>query len=176
MVATRPVIDTAQTNYMSLLNANSYDKGAFVLSMLHHELGDSAFFRGVGSYYLAHRHGNAVSDDLRVELERSSGRALAPFFDQWLRRPGWAEPAIGWAYNASAGTVSVFALQEGKFGPYALPLTVVVTDAENVAHRSVVNLPAEPRATVPLPGHFSRRPASISFDPDSTLLARITRL
>ena len=176
VVATRPVIDTAQTNYMSLLNANSYDKGAFVLSMLHHELGDSAFFRGVRSYYLAHRHGNAVSDDLRVELERSSGRSLAPFFDQWLRRPGWAEPAIGWAYDASAGTVSVFALQEGRFGAFALPVTVVVTDAENVAHRSVVNLPAVPRATVPLPGHFSRRPASISFDPDSTLLARITRL
>jgi len=175
-VAQRPVIDTAQTDYMALLNANSYDKGGFVLSMLHRELGDSAFFRGIRSYYLAHRHGNAVSDDLRVALEQSSGRSLAPFFDQWLRRPGYAEPALGWAYDAITGAVSVFALQEGRFGAFALPLTVVVTDADNVTHRLVVNLPAEPRASTPLPGRFPRRPASLSFDPDSTLLARITRL
>jgi aminopeptidase N len=175
-VAQRPVIDTAQTDYMALLNANSYDKGGFVLSMLNRELGDSAFFQGIRSYYLAHRHGNAVSDDLRAALERSSGRDLRQFFDQWLRRPGYAEPALGWAYDAGTGTVSVFALQEGRFGAFALPLAVVVTDADNVTHRLVVNLPAAPRGSAPLPGRFPRRPASLSFDPDSTLLARITRL
>ena len=175
-VATRPVIDTAQRDYMSLLDANSYDKGAFVLSMLHRQLGDSAFFRGVRSYYLAHRHGNAVSDDLQVALEQSSGRKLKQFFDQWLRRPGWAEPAIGWAYDASTGTVSVFALQEGRFGAYALPLPVDLTDADNVKHHLVVDIPAEPRATVPLPGLFPHRPVSLDFDPDSTLLARISHL
>jgi aminopeptidase N len=176
VVPLRPVIDTSQTNYMALLNANSYDKGGFVLSMLHRELGDSAFFRGIRSYYAAHRHGNAVSDDLRVALERSSGRSLAQFFDQWLRRPGFAEPSLGWAYDAQSATVSVFALQEGRFGAFALPLTVVVKDGDDVTRRLVVDIPAAPRATVPLPGRFSRRPTSISFDPDSTLLARISPL
>jgi len=176
VVERRPVIDTSQTDYMALLNTNSYDKGAFVSSMLHHELGDSAFFRGIRSYYAAHRHGNALSDDLRVALERSSGRSLAQFFDQWLRRPGYAEPSLGWAYDARSGTVSVFALQEGRFGAFALPLTVVVTEADDATRRSVVSIPARPRATVPLPGRFARRPKSIAFDPDSTLLAQISRL
>jgi aminopeptidase N len=175
-VARRPVIDTAQTDYLALLNANSYDKGALVLSMLHHELGDSAFFGGIRGYYAAHRHGTALSDDLRRELERASGRSLAQFFEQWLRRPGFAEPAIGWAYDATAGSVSLLVLQEGQFGTFAFPLTVVVTDAENVEHRVVVNIPAERRATLPLPGPFPRRPIALSFDPDSTLLARISRL
>ena len=176
IVAARPVIDTAQMDYMALLNTNSYDKGAFVLSMLHRELGDSAFFRGIRSYYVAHRHGTALTDDFRRALEQSSGRSLGPFFDQWLRRPGWAEPSIGWAYDGSSGTVSVFVLQEGRFGAFALPITVVVTDADNVEHRSVVDIPAEPRTTVPLSSRFPRRPRSIAFDPDSTLLARISRL
>jgi aminopeptidase N len=176
VVERRPVIDTAQTDYMALLNVNSYDKGGFVLSMLHHELGDSAFFRGIRSYYAAHRHGNAMSDDLRVALERSSGRSLEQFFDQWLRRPGYAEPSLGWAYDARSGTVSVFALQEGRFGAFALTLTVAVTDADDATRRLVVSIPAEPRAAVPLPGRFARRPKSIAFDPDSTLLARISPL
>ena len=45
--ASRPVIDTAQTNYLALLNANSYQKGGYVLYMLHRQLGDSAFFGGL---------------------------------------------------------------------------------------------------------------------------------
>ena len=176
IVPRRPVIDTSQTDYMALLNANSYQKGGFVLSMLHREVGDSAFFRGIRSYYAAHRHGNAVSDDLRVALERSSGRSLAQFFDQWLRRPGYAQPSLGWAYDARSGTVSVFALQDGRFGAFALPLTVVVNEGDDATRRLVVDIPAEPRATVPLPGRFARRPVSLTFDPDSTLLARISRL
>jgi len=176
VVLQRPVIDTAQTDYMQLLNANSYEKGALVLSMLRDELGDSAFFRGIRSYYTAHRDGTALSDDLRRELERASGRSLASFFDQWLRRPGFAEPTIGWAYDAATGTVSVLVLQEGEFGAYALPLTVVVTDAEGVAHWLVAPVPARSRAEIPLPDRYAKRPTSLAADPDSTLLARITRL
>jgi hypothetical protein len=57
-----------------------------------------------------------------------------------------------------------------------LPLTVVVTEADDATRRLVVSIPAGPHATVPLPGRFARRPKSIAFDPDSTLLARISRL
>jgi aminopeptidase N len=176
VVASRPVIDTAQTNYLELLNANSYDKGAWVLYMLHRQLGDSAFFSGLRSYYAKYRDSTALSDDLRRELERASGRSLAPFFDQWLRRPGFAEPAIGWAFDPSTGNVSLFVRQDSARGPYAFPLSVVVTDAENVAHRLSVDVPAAVRVTLPLTGHFDRKPKTLSFDPDSLLLARIVRL
>ncbi|MEO6525633.1 MAG: M1 family metallopeptidase [Gemmatimonadaceae bacterium] len=176
VVAARPVIDTAETNYLALLNVNSYQKGGYVLYMLHRQLGDSAFFRGIKSYYATYRHGNASSDDLRRELEKASGQPLSQFFDQWLRRPGVAEPAIGWAYDDSLHTVSLFVLQEGPRGSFELPLTVEVTDADNREQRLLVHVPAEGRATVPLPGQFARKPKSVTFDPDSFLLARITRL
>jgi len=176
VVASRPVIDTAQTDYLALLDANSYEKGAWVLYMLHRELGDRAFFGGLRSYYAKYRDSTALSDDLRRELERASGRSLEQFFDQWLRRPGVAEPAIGWAFDASTGSVALLVQQQSPRGPYAFPLTVVVTDADNVTHRLSVTVPAEARATLPLSGHFDRKPKSLSFDPDSLLLARITRL
>jgi hypothetical protein len=72
--------------------------------------------------------------------------------------------------------VSLFALQEGRTGSFELPLTVVLTDAENQEHRLDVTVPAEGRATVPLPGRFPRKPKSLVFDPDAFLLARISRL
>jgi aminopeptidase N len=175
VVAVRPVIDTAQTDYLELLNANSYQKGSYVLYLLHRELGDSAFFGGVRSYYAAHRDGTALTDDLRGALERSSGRPLAKFFDQWLRRPGVAEPSIGWAYDASTGGVSVFVLQDSARA-YTFPLTVAIIDGAGGAHRAELIVPAEPRATIALPGRFSGKPRAIGFDPDSVLLGRITPL
>jgi aminopeptidase N len=171
----RPVLDTAQTRYLALLNANSYQKGGYVLAMLHRELGDSAFFRGLRSYYAKYRDGTALTDDLRRELEQSSGRSLGQFFDQWLRRPGVAEPTIGWAFDSSAATISLLALQDSVRGAYELPLTVEVTDASGSRRRIDVSLPAAPRAELLLPGRFAARPVSIVFDPDDVLLARIRR-
>lgn len=191
VVAERPVIDTAQTDYLALLNANSYQKGGYILYMLHQQMGDSAFFGGIQSYYAKYRNGNAVSDDLRLELEQSSHQSLTPFFDQWLRRPGFAEPAIGWSYDASDGTVSVRVVQQdarcmsvaatvvcerSTIVPYAFPLAVAITDASGATTRVTIDVPAEQRATIVLPVRHARRPRSLAFDPDERLLARITRL
>jgi aminopeptidase N len=174
VVQVRPVLDTAETNYLKLLNANSYQKGGYVLAMLHRMLGDSAFFGGLRSYYAGHRDGNALTDDLRRALEKSSGRPLGQFFDQWLRRPGVATPSIGWAYDASAGTVSLLVRQDSTRA-YALPLTVELTDSLGASRRLEVEVPARPRAELTLPGRFAARPVSIVFDPDLFLLARISR-
>ena len=176
VVAERPVLDTAQTNYLALLNANSYQKGGYILYMLHQQLGDSAFFGGIRTYYAAYRHGTALSDDLRREFERSSHRSLGQFFEQWLRRPGVAEPAIGWAYDATAGTVSIRVVQESPRGAYELSIPVVVTDASGASTQVLVSIPAESQFTIVLPAHYAARPRALTFDPDERLLARITRL
>ena len=176
IVAERPVLDTAQTTLLDLLNTNSYQKGGYILYMLHQQLGDSAFFGGVRTYYATYRHGTALTDDLRREFERSSRQSLKQFFDQWLRRPGVAEPAIGWAYDAAAGSVSLRVLQDGPPGTYELLLPVIVTDASGASTRVLVTVPAESRATIVLPGRYAARPRSLTFDPDERLLARITRL
>ena len=76
VVAVRPVIDTLQRDYLALLNANSYQKGGYVLFMLHREIGDEAFRAGLRSYYAKHRDGNALTDDLRREMETAAGHSL----------------------------------------------------------------------------------------------------
>lgn len=175
VVAKRPVIDTAERNYLALLNTNSYQKGAYVLHMLHRRLGDSAFFGGLRAYYARYRDGNASSDDLRRELERTSGQPLGTFFDQWLRRPGYATPTIGWAYDAGRGAISLLVLQEPPAAAYELPLTAAVRDSAGVERRVEIAVPAQARAELVLPGRYAR-PVSIVFDPNAFLLARIRPL
>ena len=170
-VASRPVIDTAQTDLMALLNTNSYQKGGWTLHMLRTLVGDSAFFRGLRSYYMANRHSNALTDDLRRAVEASSGRPLGWFFDQWLRRPGFAEVTTSWHYDDSQRRVIATIEQRGHFGTYRFPLTVAITDAAGKERRATIDVPAAANGNFVVPLQLDAAPRGVSFDPDVRVLA-----
>jgi len=173
-VANRPVIDTIETTLTSLLNANSYQKGGWVLHMLREEIGDDAFYRGLRAYQARYRHGTAVSDELRAELEATSGRDLKLFFAQWLTRPGFPEIETSWKYDAGSMTLSMTVGQSAKFGVFAFPLTVEYTDAAGVPHRVRLSVAAQRQSVLTVVAGLSAAPRMVSVDPDVALLARIT--
>lgn len=174
-VATHPVIDTSEAAHlMALLDANSYQKGGWVLHMLRRELGDSAFFRGLRIYFHAHEYGNATSGDLERALERSSGRPLRAFFDQWLRRPGYPELTVHWTYDAAARAVHVDVAQGDRFGYFAVPLTVALTDAAGHVQRATIAVGASAQSSATIPVTLASPPTALAADPDVALLARIT--
>jgi aminopeptidase N len=171
VVAARPVIDSEQTDLMKLLDANSYQKGGWTLHMLRGLVGDSAFFRGIRDYYAAHVDRNALSDDLMAAMERSSGMKLRWFFDQWLRRPGFASLTTSWHFDAASRRVVLDVEQGSRFAPYRLTLSADVTDAAGIVHRVRIDIAAEHLVHVTLPLELSAAPRAIVFDPDVELLA-----
>ncbi|MBI3788952.1 MAG: M1 family metallopeptidase [Ignavibacteriales bacterium] len=169
VVAQRPVLDTAQTDLLALLNANSYQKGGFVLHMLRSLVGDKAFFAGIRSFYEKYRHGNALTDDLRTEVEATSGKKLDWFFDQWLRRPGFIELSTHWDFDAKSKQVIIDIAQGDRFAPYRFPLTVEIYIADGKKQNVTVEIPAQKNFQARLP--VESAPAKIIFDPDVKLLA-----
>ncbi|HSQ32323.1 MAG TPA: M1 family aminopeptidase [Gemmatimonadaceae bacterium] len=172
-VPRRPVIDTIETNLLALLNRNSYEKGGFVLHMLRVQVGDSAFFHALRSYYAKHRHGTALSDDLRSEMERASGQQLGWFFDQWLKRPGYPDLTATWHYDATAKEATITVDQGGPFGAFRVPLTIAATDSTGAEHRATIALSAVPDAVAQLRIPLQSAPTAIVLDPDVELLARL---
>ncbi len=172
-VPKRPVIDTIETNLFALLNRNSYEKGGFVLHMLRVQVGERAFFDGLRSYYRAHRHGTAVTDDLRAALEHESRQSLGWFFDQWLRRPGFPEVNATWSYDSSAREVVIRVTQRARFGVFRFPLTVAVVDSSGTMHRGIMQVPAAPGTTTELRIPLGTPPARVVLDPDVELLASL---
>ena len=173
----RPVIDTIETTLMQLLNRNSYEKGGFVLHMLRAQVGDSAFFRALRAYYADHRNGTALTGDLQAAMEQASGQKLDWFFDQWLRRPGYAELDARWRYDRQTREAVVDVRQEGRFGTFRLPLLIAVVDSLGSEHRAMLALPADTgvhsiRIESPTP------PSTVLLDPNVTVLAamRLTPL
>ncbi|MBT0995643.1 aminopeptidase N [Cellulomonas sp. DKR-3] len=66
----------------------TYAKGASVLKQLVAWVGQEEFFAGVRAYFATHAWGNTELRDLLTELERTSGRELAPWSALWLEQAG----------------------------------------------------------------------------------------
>lgn len=99
MRAAKPVIDTTVTDLMRLLNANSYQKGAWVLHMLRRKIGDDHFWTGMRKFYEIYRNRNALTSDFQDIMEKESQTSLNDFFQQWLYTAG--QPVLKISYTKS---------------------------------------------------------------------------
>jgi aminopeptidase N len=158
-----PVVDSAVKNdYMQLLNANSYEKGSWVLHMLRRKLGDDLFWKGIQNYYAKYRGSNANTDDLRREMEKVSGQDLTLFFNQWLRKAGHPDLNIGWHYDAGRGSVSISVYQK-QDNLYEFPLDIAING-------EVFHMQIKDKTTV-AQFQVKTKPETILPDPDVNVLA-----
>lgn len=111
----KPVVDTTVTNLMRLLNANSYQKGAWVLHMLRHELGDDLFWKGMRLYYVNYKNKNALTSDFQMVMEKVSNKDLGIFFNQWLFTAGQPDLKITTSLGKRIGFTDLIIEQTQDF-------------------------------------------------------------
>jgi hypothetical protein len=88
-------------------SATVYQKGAWVLHMLRHLMGDEDFYRAWNNYGAAHKYGTAVTNDLQYEFERVYGADLDWYFDQWVYKAGYPQFKYSWVTSNGGKTVKV---------------------------------------------------------------------
>jgi aminopeptidase N len=86
-----------------------YPKGATVLQLLRHQLGDALFWKAMNQYTTANAYGNVVTEDLRAAFEKATGRDYKAFFDQWIYGAGFPVFQVSSSYDRAAGRVVVSA-------------------------------------------------------------------
>jgi aminopeptidase N len=68
----------------------TYEKGAWVLHMLRHHIGDSLFRIGIKSFMTGPlRYSNAGTPHIIAHFNQVTGRDLQQFFDQWVFQEGF---------------------------------------------------------------------------------------
>lgn len=67
-----------------IFSSGVYIKGAWVLRMLRHEMGDELFFKFLKEYYNRNKFSNADTKGLVELVNEISGRNFDEFFDQWI--------------------------------------------------------------------------------------------
>ena len=172
-----PIHDRDTEDLNELLNANNYQKGAWVLHMLRAELGDAAFFRAMRAYYRAHLHRNATTEDLRAALERASGRSLREFFARWVYASGHPRYEASWSWDERAPDrrgVLVLTLKQTQTGDGAhFPNKVPVEIVTGAGAPRLIKLAPTGRETVTRI-NLPARPSDVRFDPDETILKELS--
>ncbi len=81
----------------------AYDKGAWVLHMLRHVVGDTTFFNALASYRQMYTGGAADTEEFKAVVSAVSGQPLDWFFSQWVYGNGAPYYRFGWETEQIAG-------------------------------------------------------------------------
>jgi aminopeptidase N len=160
-----PIFDRDTENLMELLNANNYQKGAWVLHMLRSNLGDDAFFRGIRDYYESHKNSVASTEDLRAALEKSSGKDLRTFFARWVYDSGHPQYELKW-YWLGRKELRLVLTQTQAGNAFIDPVNITITTAKG--KRDVVLKPTGKLFIERIPVRDA--PIKIDLDPNNQLL------
>src|SRR5262245_54656004 len=147
-----------------------YSKGAWVLQMLRHQLGEAVFWRAVAKYLNDHRFKSVETSDLRRALEEASGRDLEQFFQQWVYGRGVPRLEVEYAWDLTRKRARVTVRQTQKIDKetpaFLFPLDLHFrVDDEN---KDVTVNVTEARHEFTF--DFASEPSVVSVDPRGGLL------
>ncbi len=146
----------------------SYHKGNAILHMLRDVLGDEAFFEGLKKYLNDHKYGTAEAHELRLALEKVSGKDLNWFFNQWYYGNGHIKATVTYDYNTINNTVTVNINQQDKV--FTFPLSIDIYEGTLKTRHNVWVDSKQNSFTFP----FRKVPNLINIDAKHVLLAEFT--
>ena len=89
----------------------SYRKGAYMIHMLRHELGDDElFFNVLRSFQEEYQNSTATTSDFVTVLQSVSQRDFSTFFNQWFYGEGY--PILDFYWKQHSDTLSIKTVQE----------------------------------------------------------------
>jgi len=107
-----------------------YEKGALVLHMLRHVVGDETFFDILAAYRTAYEYSNAITPQFQEVAETVGGHDLDWFFQEWIYDIGWPEYEYAWNGWASGEIyrMNILIDQVQRVGPiFAMPVDVEIS-------------------------------------------------
>ena len=164
-----PIVDTTITDLNLLLNANSYQKGGWVLHMLRHVVGDEAFWQGIREFYKQFRDSNALTEDFQQKMEEASGKELSWFFRQWIYQPGHPKFEGSWKFDENKKELVVILNQTQETGVlFTMPVDLgIYTEDEGVPRIEVLKINQKKHDfTFPV----DKKPKKVKLDPNTWLL------
>jgi len=167
----RPVMDLHYTSPDAMFDGRSYPKGAWIVHLLRHRLGDEAFWKGIKRYATDNQFHSVESYDLRRSLERATGRDLERFFHDWVERPGNPDVEVTTEYlpDSKQARLTIKQTQTGE--PFEFPLKIVLTcaGAKEPVVLDEMMTEKELNFRLPLPGPLER----VDVDPDQAILTEL---
>ncbi|HZT05061.1 MAG TPA: M1 family metallopeptidase [Steroidobacteraceae bacterium] len=151
-----------------LLTYVTFNKGAWVLHMLRHIMGDERFFAALHGYVQANSGGLVDTGTWRAACEHAYGQSLGWFFAEWVY--GQGRPALRMSWNAipqTGGFQSHVTIEQTQAGQvFTMPVDVEWTGAGRSGRQTVWLRQRRQDFTLSTPA----APSRVILDPDHWLL------
>lgn len=183
----RPIVyNVYHDDGFELFDSHLYNKGAWVLHMLRHQLGEATFKRALHVYISRYREKEVITADLERTFEEVTGRSLAQFFQQWVYSGGYPAFEVNYSWDSEHNMARVKIRQTQQIDdltpcfvtPVDLSFTVPTSDeaakddntteTRTIAMRVVVGEDGQVEQNFYVP--LERQPVMVRFDPDGWLL------
>jgi len=145
-----------------------YNKGAWVLHMLRHVLGDDAFFAAVTTYRSTYAHDSVTTAEFTTTFSESFGHDLIWYTDQWVMNPGSPDYEWNYTHNNVGGQdylkLAVWQKQDGDgYGLFTMPIDIRVTTGSGATTYVVWNDGWAEYYVIPI----DATPTLVEFDEDA---------
>jgi aminopeptidase N len=169
-----PADDTALVRFTSRTHGASqivgYHKAAMVFFMLRETIGAAAFDEGVRRFWREQRFRVASWGDLCGAFERASDESLAPFFEQWLARPGAPALRIADAKVGRTDTGWRLSVTLAQGAPaYALAVPLAIRTAGGASVRRIEFSREQDTVVLDVP----HEPLAVALDPELRVFRRL---
>jgi len=181
--ATTPLYVTDTTNFSLLFSGSLvYSKGATVLHMLRHVVGDSLFFAVIKAYATDFGliYGTATTEDFQSVCESITGRDLEWFFQQWVYGERYPQYIYRW-WSTPQGGGHQLALEISQSTETANPSffimpidikvvglgtdTTIVVFNDQATQTFSLDVPFKPTDVIVDPGNWILKTASGATEP-----------
>lgn len=123
----------------------SYNKGASVIRMLHHYIGDEDFRKGMNLYLTRHQYKNTQTEDLWAALEEASSKPVGKVMSTWVKQKGFPVLTVDCTHTNGKRIVNIvqdkFVADNGApDGEYQwmVPLSISTQKSPNTTHSTLM--------------------------------------
>ena len=169
-----PAKDLVRFSYHSredMFDGVSYNKGGAILHMLRNYLGDDAFFSGLNDYLKTNEYGTGEAHQLRLSLEKVSGKDLNWFFNQWYFDSGHPKVSYTTTFEPVKKQVTVTVNQNQLGKNFQFPLAIDLYENGKPSRKNVwVNAKEKNDFTFSV----SKNPDLVNINADGVVLGEFT--
>jgi aminopeptidase N len=175
---TEPIYISNPANENLIFNYNlTYGKGAVVLHMLRGVLGDADFFKTLKTYMASeYAYGPATIADFRFIAEKTTGKDLIAFFDQWIY--GTNYPRYSYTWGQSAPKEITLTIKQDKLSTmpalFRMPIQMKASFGSGPDSTFTVQMETEQKTFVIK--NLKAIPTELAFDPEELIMKELVFL
>ena len=170
----RPLVCNTFREPIAVFDRHLYQKGGLVRHMLRHLLGREAYYASIKTYYEDNRFQPVETIDMIKAIEKTTGRNMRQFFDQWVFGAGYPEFKVAYSFDdkqkLATGKVRQVQKLEELTGLFSLPIDISFGFADGSSKDVTINVS---EAEHSFSFSLDKKPSMFRFDPHNFILKKV---